>query len=177
VTPILCIAPYLPLREPLRIGPWHLLPLGDASTVLSGDDLELARRFGGAYGIGRTDRHGAIGYRRASSPFAAVSTQVVHRLNLALLCGVLDANDGSTRPTYTAENALVFAHPVGDPRFAAYEEGALLTTLRGVPLDGTARIHPPAELVIANTLARSTPNSLARSTGHSQLGRRGAVSS
>jgi hypothetical protein len=62
----------------------------------------------------------------------------------------LDANDGSGQRGYTAENALVFAHPVGDPTFAAYEEGALLTTLRGVPLDGTARIDPPAELVIAD---------------------------
>jgi hypothetical protein len=75
----------------------------------------------------------------------------MHRLNLAMTCAVLDANDGARhRPDYTSENALVFAHPMGDPTFVSYQEGALLKTLRGIALDGSQQINPPAEIVIAD---------------------------
>jgi hypothetical protein len=151
VKPVLCIAPYLPLRESLRIGPWHVRPVGDAATILSGDDLRFARRLGKAYGIQKTDRHGAIAYRRPRTPLEFVTGRDMHRLNLALMCAVLDANEGAVdQLDCTSENALVFAHPIGDGSFTSYQEGALLTTLRGISLDGSQRINPPAELVIAD---------------------------
>jgi hypothetical protein len=151
VNPVLCIAPYLPLRASLRIAAWHVLPIGDAATVLTGDGLRFAQRLGKAYGIKKSDRHGAIVYRRPTTPIAPVTGRDIHRLNLALTCAVLDANEGALDgPDYTSENALVFAHPMGPGTFTSYEEGALLTTLRGISLDGSQRINPPAELVVAD---------------------------
>jgi hypothetical protein len=133
------------------VGPWRLIPFADVETILQGDQLKFARGLGHAYGLREADRHGAVAYRGRNHPIGAVTPRTMHRLNLALTCTILDANDGAPeRRTFTSENAVVFAHPVGDGTFTAYEEGALLRTLRALSLDGKQKINVPTELVIAD---------------------------
>lgn len=48
---VVCIVPFLPLRESLQVGSWMLTPISEARAVVWGADLAFAQRLTVAYCI------------------------------------------------------------------------------------------------------------------------------
>jgi hypothetical protein len=159
----LLIAPYLPLTSEVRVGPWVLVP---ARAVLDGDTVpdefrRTVRRLIEAYQVhDAMTALGALLVRDGHDATAPVDRSVVPPLRLALLAGVVSGNPlmaisedeqdfNAGHATATAENALLFGHPLVDGDSYALEVGVLVrtTSLRTAAGDQPLhKIEPPVEL-------------------------------
>jgi hypothetical protein len=159
------LAPYLPVGQPTRVGPWELIPF----SRLAGSDLlpdELTRRVvrlveayqpqavgGKAMGVVIVPAGERIG--------AAFERSVMPRLGHALLAGVIAGNppmagetDEEENPNAgwgvaTVENSLLYGHPVVDSDSYAVEVGVLvrINAIRHAPDDEPLpKVEPPVEL-------------------------------
>jgi hypothetical protein len=159
----LLIAPYLPITSEARVGPWVLVP---ARAVLEGDTVpdefrRVVRRLIEAYQVhDAMAALGAVLVRDGHEATAPIDRSVVSTLRLALLAGVISGNplmatseDGrdpnAGHATATAENALLFGHPLVDGDSYALEVGVLVrtTSLRTAASDQPLhKIEAPVEL-------------------------------
>jgi hypothetical protein len=134
--PVLVVAPYLPLRESVEIGPWCLVPASEvkprevAKAVPLVDLLE-------AYGVPGSDA-GAVAHLKGEligSPVPDVAA--VEPLKWALVYAVLSAQppfEDKGPPEAPADCALVWGHGFDDPSFTSLVEGGMFTVLRGISL-------------------------------------------
>ena len=157
----LVFAPYLPLSERATVGSWTLIPFSAARTSdVVPDDLRRATcRLIDAYEV--DDDIGTLG--AVVEPSTGVGSEVergaLGLLGKGLLAGILngnprllDAEDESPNAGWamaTAENAIVFGHPLGDGDSYVIETGTLarVTSMRhGSPDEPLPKITPPNEL-------------------------------
>jgi hypothetical protein len=158
------LAPYLPLSHQTRIGPWQLVPFGaldDSHAV----PAELARPVGRlveAYRVssGGGPAMGVVALPEGSQVGASFERTAMRRLGLALLAGVVAGNPPMAVPeedqepnagwaVATAENAILYGHPLTEGDSYAIETGVLarITAIRHAPNDDRLpSIAPPVEL-------------------------------
>ncbi len=161
--PVVLLAPYLPLREQVDVGPWRLVPFAQSEEVryLSDGIAADARLLIDAYRV-EGARLGALVTLLDAPVGRDVDPDDVGPLHRALLLGVLESNpdrpaDPTQEPddlnighrTAAAENTLVYGHPVrGDGTFAT-QTGfmAPFLAIHGrIQPDDRIRIRPPGEL-------------------------------
>jgi hypothetical protein len=165
----LLIAPYLPLREPASLGAWTLWPIqGTAQheTVESESELIPAalrrpvRRLVDAYRVRDEAGIGALVAPRDQEIGVEIDRRSMRPLSRALLAGAVSANprivtteDGSFGgwSIVTAENALLYGHPLSDGDSYAVEVGVIARVLSGRSAgcdEPLPKISPPVELPI-----------------------------
>ena len=158
--------PYLPLREPVAVGDWRLIPAQrpDAHTFV--DDKARAK------GDGLLRLYEAGPGARVAGAFAAppngrvgddAPREQLTTLRRAILVGLLEGNptppalaedEDAIDPnggwkSATSDNAALWGHRIDDSGYTAVEYGAMVTTLSGghnVLHDDSVSIRPPAEL-------------------------------
>lgn len=161
----LLIAPYLPLSERVRVGPWELCPFkaAAASTVvppaLSGPVSRLIEAYSLPTGAGCV--LGAVAYPHGSNVGAPFERSDMKLLGHALLAGVLANNPEMARSkeeeewsnaghaVATTENALLYGHPLGGGESYVTQTGVLVraTHFRFAPADKPLpKITPPSEV-------------------------------
>lgn len=159
------IAPYLPVSQTARVGPWNLVPFAclEASGLLPGALRGRVMRLVEAYRLpaGAGQRLGALAVPeggRAGDPFERA---LISRLGHALLAGVVSGNpmmaaDHDAEENLnagwgaaTVENALLYGHPMVDSDSYAVEVGVLVRVnhIRHAPADEPLpKVEPPVEL-------------------------------
>jgi hypothetical protein len=158
----LLVAPYLVSPGDVTVGPWQLLPfgsIGDSDQVP--DDLRRpVRRLIEAYQIDATVDLGAIAYPATAHVGAEFDHSAIRPLARALLAGSIadnppmcvaedDTPANAGHMTATAENAMVWGHPLQEGDSYAIESGTLAKTLdlRYAPGDEPLpKIAPPDAL-------------------------------
>jgi hypothetical protein len=145
LAPSVVLAPYLPLRRPVDIGSWTLVPYAELEELAgSAEARTFARRLTRAYAKAEID--GAVAVRQPARELLGSPTVAdFRRLRLALTFATLDANVPDDAAHWcTSENAGLYAHSFGE--FTAVLEGALVQTLRGISFGKGAMITAPTEL-------------------------------
>jgi hypothetical protein len=165
---LLMYAPYLPLREPLDVDGWRLVPVGELDNAESISDFAIAAAKGLAALYSASDNDavtGAFAYRIGQGLGAVFDEDDVLDMHRALVVMVLDANpsrlaaadepDGNEAyRAMTSDNALVFGHPIGTDGYVAAQYGGMIGTLSGgynvIAAQGvdSMRIRPPADLMM-----------------------------
>jgi hypothetical protein len=154
------LAPYLPLRENVRVGPWALVRFSALSDTEALPDalrrpvMRLVEAYESPFGSGAVlfPAHATVG-----APFDRSALAPLRR---ALLAGVVannpymavdqddqDANAGHA--VSTAENAILWGHPLTDGNSYVLETGVLARTMayhRADPDKPLPPIAPPVEL-------------------------------
>lgn len=154
------LAPYLPLREDVRVGPWAVVRFSALSDTEALPDAlrrpvtRLVEAYGSPFGSGAVifPADAAIG-----APFDRADLEPLRR---ALLAGVVannpymavdedaqDANAGNA--VSTAENAILWGHPLTDGNSYVLDTGVLARTTsynRAEPDEPLPPIAPPVEL-------------------------------
>jgi hypothetical protein len=131
------------------------LPVDDVDTTRVSSDVPLLELLK-AYDVPGSGA-GAVAHLTGESIGTPVSDRAsIERLHRALLYGTLAASlpqKGKGPPGATADNALLWAHPVKDRSFTAVVEGGLYSILRGISLtDGEIeQIPQPEHLVISGS--------------------------
>ena len=154
--PVVVVAPYLPIKKPVEIGPWTLEPASEAvRSRRIRNDIPLKKLLQAYNCFG--NRCGAVGRLGRTWIGAPIPNRGwVDQLGGALLYGVLSARlllSDDDAPKGTADNAFVGGHPLGDPSFTVIPTGGIFTTSRGIPLDGkVGTITPPQDLFIPASL-------------------------
>src|SRR5262245_59159033 len=116
--PVAIVAPYLPIKESVGIGPWTLEPAAEAvrsrrvrKNIRLKELLQAYNCLGNSTGaVAR------LGRKWIGAPID--DRRLVDQLGGALLYGVLSARfllDDHATPKGTADNAFVGGHPLGDP--------------------------------------------------------------
>jgi hypothetical protein len=160
----LLIAPYLPVAERVQVGAWELLPLRkvEGSDVVPTDLRDEVSRLVEAYRLpsGGGAVLGVLAYPFGGKVGEPFERSDVELLGDALLAGVVADNprmalaEDEQSPNIgqgvsTAENALLFGHPLGLASGYVIETGVILKALRmrsatdGRPLP---KVEPPVEL-------------------------------
>jgi hypothetical protein len=155
----LLVAPYLVSPGDVTVGPWQLLPFGSISdSDQVPDDLRRpVRRLVEAYQIDDAIGLGAIAYPATAHVGAEFDHSAIRPLARALLAGSVadnppmcvaedDAPANAGHMVATAENALVWGHPLQEGDSYAIESGTLAKTLdlRYAPGDEPLpKIAPP----------------------------------
>lgn len=165
---VLMYAPYLPLREPLVVDGWQLVPVGelDDAESISAFAIAAAKGLAALYSASDNDAvTGTFAYRIGQGLGAVIDEDDVLAMHRALVVMVLDANPSRLAPAderdgneayraMTSDNALVFGHPIGADGYVAAQYGAMIGTLSGgynVIADlgeRSMRIRPPSDLMM-----------------------------
>jgi hypothetical protein len=162
--PDLLLAPYLPLADAVRVGPWELLPFRQVggSTAVPVGLRDPVSRLLDAYSspTGARTAFGAVAYPyqgTVGAPFASTDLALLSR---ALLAGTVaenpvmtideeDQSPNAGNAVATSENALLYGHPLHGGDFYATSTGMLVhanhirTANAGQPFP---KITPPVEL-------------------------------
>jgi hypothetical protein len=138
----LLVAPYLVSPGDVTVGPWQLLPFGSISdSDQVPDDLRRpVQRLVEAYQIDGDIDLGAIAYPATAHVGAEFDHSAIRPLARALLAGSIadnppmcvaedDAPANAGHMMATAENALVWGHPLQEGDSYAIETGTLAKTL------------------------------------------------
>lgn len=160
------VLPYLPLREPVAVGGWRLIPAQRPAAEAFVDEDACAK----AQGLLRL--YGAGAGAHIAGAFAAppdgrigddVPVDQMTILRRAIVVGLLEGNptppalaenqeavdpNGAWKSA-TSDNAALWGHPIDDSGYTAVEYGAMVTTLSGghnVLHEDSVSITPPAEL-------------------------------
>jgi hypothetical protein len=162
--PDLLLAPYLPLRSPASLGDWELIPfrvLFDAGQVP--DELPApVKRLIDAYTLPHTSAAalGAVIIPSGTHVGAPFDRSLIGRLDRALLAGAIANNPRLTDPEEeadpnagfaiaTAENALLYGHPLGNGDSYVIQAGVLAQAMSinyAPPEKPLPKIAPPSEL-------------------------------
>lgn len=162
--PAIALAPYVPLRESVRVGPWELVPfrmLGD-TPALPGDLQRPVTRLVEAYTVpsGGLSALGAVLYPAGGAIGSPFEPKALDPLRRALLAGVVannpymaveedeqDPNAGYA--VGTTENAALWGHPLTDGDSYVIDTGVLASTRayhRAEPDEPLPLIPAPIEL-------------------------------
>jgi hypothetical protein len=176
--PEIVLAPYLPLSDPAQVGPWELEPfksLGEAQ-ALPNSLRRPATRLVEAYTIPRGGGQvlGAVLYPGGASIGSEFDHAALQPLRRALLAGVIASNPfmavdddepNAGHSVATAENAIIWGHPLGDGDSYVIETGVLARTMayhRAEPDERLPPVAPPVEL--PSNLFSSFDNEVADAT-------------
>jgi hypothetical protein len=160
--PDLALAPYLPLRQRVRVGRWELEPFRtlDETPALPDDLRRPVKRLVEAYTLPHSDadRLGAVLYPAGGSIGSEFERGTLEPLRRALLAGAIAMNPFMTadeddpnagHAVATAENAIVWGHPLGDGDSYVIDTG-ILARVRAYhsaePSEPLPPIAPPVEL-------------------------------
>jgi hypothetical protein len=147
--------PYLPLSKRVRVGPWELIPCRNFATTDAAsarakkqahqlfDFYEAPRDAGAPLGVVVRRARGKVGNRVRPSSLPS--------LRRAVLAALLDANPKDPDAGHgvaSADNAVLYGHPIAPDGSIAATYGELVTTWVGGLRLGTdhSAIHPPIEL-------------------------------
>jgi hypothetical protein len=164
LVPDVLLAPYLPLSHQARVGPWQLIPfkaMGESDAVP--DDLRHSvSRLIDTYRLpsGAGSILGVVAFPHGAHVGAPFERSTMRTLGHALLAGVVVSNpsmavsEDDQEPNAgfaiaTAENALLYGHPLGVGDSYAVETGVLarVTSVRHAPGDEPLpKVEPPVEL-------------------------------
>jgi len=159
------IAPYLPVGQPARVGPWKLVPFSHlAGSDLVPDELrQRVIRLVEAYRLppGGRQALGVLAVPEGERVGAPFDRSLMPRLGHTLLASVIAGNPttgskengaGSLNAGWgaaTVENALLYGHPLIDSGSYAVEVGVLVrvNSIRHASADEPLpKIEPPVEL-------------------------------
>lgn len=170
--PDLILAPYLVVKTPVTVGPWELAPFRE----LQQDDDESeadsrgwvpdalrvpVMRLVEAYGVEAAGgARGAVAVPKGGRAGDPVDRGLMTRLGHALLAGSVADNPLMTLPEdqqslnaghagATAENAIIYGHPLGAGESYVIETGVLFRVTsyrRAADAEPLPEIEPPVEL-------------------------------
>ncbi|HEY7630909.1 MAG TPA: hypothetical protein VH817_09420 [Thermoleophilaceae bacterium] len=160
--PNLLIAPYLPLKDRVTVGPWELVPLrdlDDADVVPNVLERPVARLIE-AYRVASTGPLGAVIFPEGTGVGEPFERSGLSPLGQALRAGVVANNsvmtetDDETRLNAghgmaAVENALLYGHPLGDGNSYVIETGTLSRVVEWRTADDDEplpKLQPPVEL-------------------------------
>jgi hypothetical protein len=162
--PDVLLAPYLPLSHQALVGPWQLVPFKaiDESDVVPDEYRRPVLRLIDAYRLpsGGGSVLGVVAYPHGAQVGAPFELSTMRTLGHALLAGAVASNPpmavseeeqdpNAGWAVATAENALLYGHPLVEDDSYAVEAGVLVraTWVRHAPGDQPLpKVEPPVEL-------------------------------